>query len=157
MSPVLDHEFALLARERAARHPMRTYFLIPVYRAWMIWFTPRIELLPYSGKLWPMGEKWRGNPADFDVTLGYLILNCAYLALAIVGAWRCRRNPAMTLLIAFIVVRTVLLTQLQTVEPRYVMVCFPVILALGAIALTVPRRDGVSASHANPTLARAAS
>jgi len=157
MSPVLDHEFALLARERTARHPIRTYFLIPVYRAWMIWFTPRIELLPYSGKLWPMGEKWRGNPADFDVTLGYLILNCAYLALAIVGAWRCRRNPAMTLLIAFIVVRTVLLTQLQTVEPRYVMVCFPVILALGAIALTVPRRDGVSASHANPTLARAAS
>jgi hypothetical protein len=157
MSPVLDHEFALLARERTARHPIRTYFLIPVYRAWMIWFTPRIELLPYSGKLWPMGEKWRGNPTDFDVTLGFGILNCVYLVLAFVGAWRSRGNPALALLIAFIVVRTALLTQLQTVEPRYVIVCFPVILALGAIALTVPRRDIVSASHANPTFTRAAS
>ncbi|HEY4742522.1 MAG TPA: glycosyltransferase family 39 protein [Candidatus Acidoferrales bacterium] len=141
MSPVLDHEFALLARERTARHPLRTYFLIPLYRAWMIWFTPRIELLPYSGKLSPPGERWRGNPADFDVTLGYLILNCVYLALAIVGAWRCRKNPAMVLLIAFIAVRTALLTQLQTVEPRYVMVCYPVILALGALALTVRARE----------------
>jgi len=157
MSPVLDHEFALLARERAARNPMRTYFLIPVYRAWMIWFTPRIELLPYSGKLWPMGEKWRGNPTDFDATLGFGILNCVYLVLAFVGAWRSRRNPALALLIAFIVVRTAVLTQLQTVEPRYVIVCFPVILALGAIALAVPRRDIVSASQANPTLTRAAS
>ena len=157
MSPVLDHEFALLARERAARNPMRTRFLIPVYRAWMIWFTPRIELLPYSGKLWPMGEKWRGNPTDFDATLGFGILNCVYLVLAFVGAWRSRRNPALALLIAFIVVRTAVLTQLQTVEPRYVIVCFPVILALGAIALAVPRRDIVSASQANPTLTRAAS
>ncbi|MGC1688156.1 MAG: hypothetical protein WA734_21180, partial [Candidatus Acidiferrales bacterium] len=145
MSPVLDHEFALLARERTARHPLRTYFLIPLYRAWMIWFTPRIELLPYSGKLSPPDERWRGNPADFDVTLGYLILNCVYLALAIVGAWRCRKNPAMVLLIAFIAVRTALLTQLQTVEPRYVIVCFPVILALAAIAPTVRARDLQSA------------
>jgi hypothetical protein len=123
----------------------------------MIWFTPRIELLPYSGKLWPMGEKWRGNPTDFDATLGFGILNCVYLVLAFVGAWRSRRNPALALLIAFIVVRTAVLTQLQTVEPRYVIVCFPVILALGAIALAVPRRDIVSASQANPTLTRAAS
>jgi hypothetical protein len=107
----------------------------------MIWFTPRIELLPYSGKLSPPEEKWRSNPADFDVTLGYLILNCVYLALAISGVWRYRGNPAMALLIAFIVVRTALLTQLQTVEPRYVIVCFPVILALGALALTVRARD----------------
>ncbi len=141
MTPVLDHEFALLARRRAARHPMRTYFVIPAYRAWMIWFTPRIELLPYSGKPWPPGEKWRGNPTDFDVTLGYAILNCVYLALAIIGAWRCRRHPALTFLITFIVVRTALLTQLQTVEPRYVIVCFPVILALGALAITVRRQD----------------
>jgi hypothetical protein len=157
MSPVLDHEFALLARERAARNPMRTYFLIPVYRAWMIWFTPRIELLPYSGKLWPMGEKWRGNPTDFDATLGFGILNCVYLVLAFVGAWRSRRNPALALLIAFIVVRTALLTRLQTVEPRYVIVCFPAILALGALAFTVRQRDTEDGGPRTPALARATS
>jgi 4-amino-4-deoxy-L-arabinose transferase-like glycosyltransferase len=155
MTPVLDHEFALLAGERTARHPIRTYFVIPVYRAWMIWFTPRIELLPYSGKLWPMGEKWRGNPTDFDVTLGFGILNCVYLVLAFVGAWRSRRNPALALLIAFIVARTALLTQLQTVEPRYVIVCFPAILALGALAFTVRQQDAADGGPQAPALAHA--
>jgi len=141
MSPVLDREFALLARERTARRPLRTYFFIPLSRAWMMWFTPRIELLPYSGKLWPPDEYWRGNPTDFEVTLGYGILNCIYLALAVVGAWRCRKHPALALIVAFVVVRTVFLTQLQTVEPRYVVVCFPAILAIGAAAFANPGRE----------------
>lgn len=146
MTPLLDRDFALLAHERTARQPMRTYLFIPVSRAWMIWFTPRIELLPYSGKLWPPGEKWRGNPMDFGVTLGFAILNCIYLGLAFVGAWRCRNHPALALLITFVVIRTALLTRLQTVEPRYVIVCFPVVLALGALACTIPQRDTVATS-----------
>jgi len=140
MTPVLDYEFALLARERSARHPLRTYFFIRVIRAGMIWFTPRIELLPYSGKLWPPGERHRDNPTDFDVTLGFGILNCVYVALALVGAWCCRRHPALAFLIAFVVIRTASLTQLHTVEPRYVLVCFPVVLALGALAFTPLQR-----------------
>jgi hypothetical protein len=152
MTPVLDREFALLARERTARHPMRTYFFIPVSRAWIIWFAPRIELLPYSGKVWPPREKWRGNRMDFGVTLGFWILNCIYLSLAFVGAWRCRSHPALALLIVFIVVRTAFLTQLQTVEPRYVIVCFPVVLALGALACAIPERETSAACHSSLAL-----
>ena len=152
MTPVLDREFALLARERTARHPMRTYLFIPVSRAWMIWFTPRVELLPYSGKVWPPGEKWRGNRTDFGVTLGFGILNCIYLGLAFVGAWRCRSHPALALLITFVVARTAFLTQLPTVEPRYVIVCFPVVLALGALACAIPQRDTSAASHPSRAL-----
>jgi hypothetical protein len=132
MTPMLDQEFALLARERTARQPIRTYFMIPAARGLRIWFTPRIELLPYSGKVWPLDEKWRANPTDFGVTLGFGFLNCVYVGLAFMGAWRCRNHPAVALLITFVVVRTALLTQLQTVEPRYVVVCIPVLLALGA-------------------------
>ncbi len=157
MSPVLDHEFALLARERTTRHPIRTYLFIPACRAFMIWFTPRIELLPYSGKLWPPEEKWRGNRTDFGVTLGYGILNCIYLGLALVGAWRCRRHPALAFLIAFVLARTALLTQLQTVEPRYVIVCFPAILALGALACTIPERETAADSSQSLALTQAAS
>lgn len=157
MTPALDHEFALLARERTARHPMRTYFFIPVSRAGMIWFTPRIELLPYSGKVWPLGEKWRGNRMDFGVTLGFGILNAIYLGLAFVGAWRCRRHPTLALLITFVVVRTALLTQLQTVEPRYVVVCFPVVLALGSLAFAIPQRDTSDASRHSHCLTHIAS
>lgn len=157
MTPMLDLQFALLARERTARRPMRTYLFIPVSRAWMVWFTPRIELLPYSGKLWPPGEKWRGNRMDFGVTLGFGILNCIYLGLAFAGAWRCRSHPALALLIAFVVIRTALLTQLQTVEPRYVIVCFPMVLALGALALAIPHRDTSAASNPSLVLSHVAS
>src|SRR5215472_7031480 len=41
-----DDAFGQLARERAARHPLRTYLWVPAARAVVIWFTPRIELLP---------------------------------------------------------------------------------------------------------------
>ena len=147
MTPVLDQQFALLARERTARRPMRTYLFIPVCRAWMIWFTPRIELLPFSGKLWPPGERWRGNRVDFGVTLGFGILNCIYLVLAVVGAWRCRSHPALALLMIFVFIRTALLTQLQTVEPRYVIVCLPVVLALAAQASVCGGCLGATTTH----------
>ena len=68
MSNQLDSEFGELARERAKRHPIRTHVWIPIERAVAMWFTPRITLLPYSGRLWPLGESYHSNPADFEVT-----------------------------------------------------------------------------------------
>ena len=134
MSPTLDHQFAILAGERKARRPLRTLVFVPLSRAWLIWFTPRVELLPYSGDLWPPGEKWRSNQTDFGVTLGFGILSFVYAGLAFLGVARCRAKPGVALLITFLVIRTAFLTQLQTVEPRYVIVCFPAVLALGAVA-----------------------
>jgi 4-amino-4-deoxy-L-arabinose transferase-like glycosyltransferase len=148
MTPVLDHEFALLAEERTARQPLRTYVFVPAERIAAMWFTPRIELLPYSGKLWPVGEQWRGNPADFGVTLGLAVLSVAYLALAALGWWRCRTQLAATFLILSVVIRTVAMTQLQTAEPRYLIECFPVIVALGALVWAMPRRRGEAVGDA---------
>src|SRR5277367_3238508 len=151
MTPLRDHGFALLAAERTARNPLRTYIFVPAERIAAMWFTPRIELLPYSGKLWPAGEHWRGNSADFGVTFGFGILGFVYLALAAVGWWRCRAQLAATFLFLFVGIRTVVMTQLQTVEPRYVIECFPVIVALGALVWAMPgrRSDAVSgAAHA---------
>ncbi len=133
MTPSLDLEFGELARERAKRHPIRTYVWIPIERAAAMWFTPRITLLPYSGKLWPLSESYRSNPADFEVTLGFAILNIMYVGMALAGAWLFRTNKGVLLIVAFIVVRTAFLTQLQTCEPRYVLVCFPALLAIGAL------------------------
>src|SRR5271170_2626980 len=148
MTPVLDREFANLAAERTARNPLRTYFFAPAGRIAAMWFTPRIELLPYSGKLWPPGERWRGNPADFGVTLGFGILSCAYLGLAAVGWWRYRAELAATFLILFVAIRTLAMTQLQTVEPRYVIECFPVIVALGALVWAMPGRQSAATESA---------
>jgi len=137
MTPALDWEFARLARERSARHPFRVYVSIPTVRSAAIWFTPRIELLPYSGRLVPPLEMWRGNPRDFGATCVFVLMNAAYIGLALAGWIRGRSlicNPAIIMLTAFIGIRTTYLTSLQTVEPRYVMVCFPALLAIGAQA-----------------------
>jgi len=134
MSPILDREFATLARERKLRRPIRTYIEIPLARMATIWFAPRIALLPYSGKLWPAAENWRNKRIDFGVTAAFGTLNFLYVGMAVVGAVRFRKQPTIAFLILMVAIRTVFLTQLQTVEPRYVIVCYPVILALGALA-----------------------
>jgi hypothetical protein len=132
MTRVLDLEFAELAWERAKRHPVRAYVWVPFERATAMWFTPRITLLPYSGKLWPLAKSYRTNPTDFEVTLGLALLNVLYIVMGLAATWSWRTNPGVLLIVAFIVVRTAFLTQLQTCEPRYVMVCFPTLLAMGA-------------------------
>ena len=138
-TPEEDAGFAQLAKERTARHPLRTYLTIPAARASMMWMTPRIELLPFSGKVFPLSEAWEEDPVDLSVTLGFAALNALYLILAAWGAcklWAHRAaRPVVALLLAFIVLRTVFLATLETPEPRYTLVCFPAILALAAYVL----------------------
>jgi hypothetical protein len=130
-----DAAFGQIARERTARHPLRTYLWVPVLRGFTIWFTPRIELLPFSGKVWPVKEAWQEDPIDFSFTVGFFTLGVLYVALALWGAARLwRENHALQLEVAFffayIFVRTAFLTTLETPEPRYVLVCFPAVFAL---------------------------
>ncbi len=151
MTPLLDSEFGRLASERTGRHPLRTYVFVPISRAYAMWFTPRIALLPYSGDLWPLAKKWHNNPIDFAVTVGFGLLNIVYVGLALVGAWRSRSHPGLVLLAIFVLLRTAFMTQLQTVEPRYVIICFPVVLALGAQACILPQRQTSLARVHTPT------
>lgn len=140
ISPETDREFAQLARERTARHPLRTYLWIPLERAATIWFTPRIELLPYSGDLWPPGQQWEDDPVDFSVTSVFGLLNFFYPALALAGAFFIRRQPGLALLVSFIFVRTAFFaTQHFTPEARFVLECFPAVLALAALVWARPR------------------
>jgi 4-amino-4-deoxy-L-arabinose transferase-like glycosyltransferase len=135
ITPEEDEAFGQLARERTARHPLRTYLWLPAARAFTIWFTPRIELLPFSGKVFPIKEAWREDPIDLSVTLSYFSLCVLYVALAIWGGWRVWREKsalglAVALLFGYLLLRTAFLTTLETPEPRYVLVCFPAIFAL---------------------------
>jgi len=135
INPQEDAAFGQLARERTARHPLRTYVWLPVARAFTIWFTPRVELLPFSGNVFPFREKWREDPVDFSVTLGFFWLQVLYVALALWGGWRLWReksamSPALLLLFGYLLLRTAFLTTIETPEPRYVLVCLPAIFAL---------------------------
>jgi|HubBroStandDraft_6_1064221.scaffolds.fasta_scaffold09325_2 hypothetical protein len=132
-----DAAFAQLARERTARHPLRTYVWLPLARAAVMWFTPRIELIPVSGTVFPLVQSWQDDKVDQGVTVGFFLLNIAYVAMAIAGAiqlWRrsAAVRPALTMMILFVVLRTAFLTTIETPEPRYVLVCFPIVLALAA-------------------------
>jgi hypothetical protein len=154
MTAEVDEGFAELARERTLRHPLRTYLRVPLARMATLWFTPRVELLPISGRLWPLRQRWLSDPVDFSVTLFFGALNIFYVGLAAAGFFRVKaganaevqRNAAVwtphaavELLVAFIAVRTVFLSTVETPEPRYVLECFPALLALGALAW-LPRR-----------------
>jgi len=136
-----DAAFAQLARERTARHPLRTYLWLPAARALTIWFTPRIELLPVSGNVFPLAQMRVDDPVDQELTSLFFALNLFYVGLGVWGATRLWRlnpaaRPAVAFLALFIVLRMAFLTTLETPEPRYVLVCFPALIALGAQAVS---------------------
>jgi hypothetical protein len=135
VGPELDSKFREIARERTGRHPLRTYAKVPFLRCFTLWFTPRVELLPISGHLTPIAEEWEDDRPDFLETLGLAVVNCIYIGLALAGVWVARWRPGWAFLIVFIVVRTVFFAYaVETPEPRYVLECFPALIALGAQA-----------------------
>ena len=145
MTRPLDLQFAELARERSRSHPIRTYVWVPIERTASMWFNPRTTLLPFSGRFWPLAESYHYNTAEFKVTFGFALLNVLYVVLFLAAAWIFRANPGVLLIVTFIFIRTAFLTQLQTCEPRYVLVCFPALLAISAqLFRRLPARRSVS-------------
>jgi hypothetical protein len=135
-----DAAFGQLARERTARHPLRTYVWIPALRVMTLWFAPRIELLPVSGTVFPLAQAWEDDKVDQSVTIGLFLVNICYVGLAVWGAvklwrWSAASRATVLLIVFFSVLRTAFLTTLETPEPRYVLECFPALIALGAVAL----------------------
>ena len=148
ISPEMDRQYAEIARERTRRHPLRTYLRAPFERALTIWFTPRTELMPIDGKFWPVREQWEDSHADVLVTGSFAVLGYLYVALAVGGvwvAWRARGVGSATgvslrpnlwgigLVLVYLVVRTAFLTTVEAPEPRYVVSCYPAVLALIAL------------------------
>jgi hypothetical protein len=173
ISPEADAEFANLARERTKRHPFRTHVRVPFERALTIWFTPRTELLPVDGKVWPLRQQWQDSPANVLSTAGFAALGYLYIALAAAGIWFAwRAGPAnrgesssiggsqdapnlwgISLLLAYLLIRTAFLTTVEAPEPRYVVSCYPAVLAVVAMLFVCPvkrKSDSITA----PPLAR---
>jgi hypothetical protein len=128
----LDGAFAQLARERTARHPLRTFLLVPLARVRAMWIAPRLELLPFSGRVLPVPEAWAEDPVDLTVTVVLFSANLLYLILGAWGAWRAAWRPGAAILVVYVLLRTALITQMPAPEPRYVVICFPLLAALGA-------------------------
>src|ERR1700721_1284093 len=54
IDPPRHRGFREIARERTARHPLRTYVKVPLLRTLTLWFTPRAGWLPFSGLVCPV-------------------------------------------------------------------------------------------------------
>jgi hypothetical protein len=104
--------------------------------------------LPIDGKFWPLREQWEDSHADVLVTGSFALLGYLYVALAMGGVWAAWRAPGRSgatgqsfgpnvwgigLLAAYFVVRTTFLTTVEAPEPRYVVSCYPGVLALIAL------------------------
>jgi hypothetical protein len=154
ISPEVDRGFAELARERTKRHPLRTYLSAPFGRALTMWFTPRTDLLPIDGKVFPVFQSWQDSHASFLTTALFGALGYLYPALALGGIWAARQYVrasalklsapgsqladmpnlwGIALLAAYMLIRTAFLTTVEAPEPRYVVTCYPALLALAAL------------------------
>jgi hypothetical protein len=84
---------------------------------------------------------WDTDRQDMVVTIGLFFLNIFYVWLAIWGTVRLwsgspDARAAVVLLVSFVVLRTAFLTTVETPEPRYVLVCYPAVIALAAHAFS---------------------
>ncbi len=139
VTPALDVRFAALADQRIQHSRLRYYLWLPLLRVADMWLRPRTEMLPSSTRWWEFDEppKW--------MALGILagVLNLAYIGAALLGLVRLRFSPGLTLLLAFVVLRSVFLATLENPEPRYTLECYPVVIVLAAAAFQTwkPKRS----------------
>ena len=129
LTPSIDGGFAALARERIAAHPLRYYLWLPLGRLADMWLRPRVEILPIDLDWW----NYRRHRTDTIFSWFYAGLNAAYLLLAAAGLWL--RPRYWQALLAYMLIRSALLLTVQAPETRYTIECFPMLLALGGIAL----------------------
>ncbi|MBV9073614.1 MAG: glycosyltransferase family 39 protein [Acidobacteria bacterium] len=129
LTPEIDQQFAQLASERIAAHPVRYYFELPLARLADMWLRPRTEMLNLELDWW----NWQEVPMESLISAALAALNAFYIVAALLSLRRPSRE--MVLLWMFIACRSVLLATLPNPEPRYTLECFPALLMLAGSGL----------------------
>jgi hypothetical protein len=131
VTPDLDKRFAELAAERIHHAPLRYYLWLPLLRITDMWLRPRTETLPCNTRWWEFDEetKW----LVLSITVG--VINLLYIGAALLGLVRARAAPHLGLLLTFVIARSIFLGTLENPEPRYTLECYPVVIALAAVAV----------------------
>ena len=145
MSPELDAQFAQLAQQRIANHPLRYYLWLPLGRVLDMTFRPRVENLNIDLDWWVYNH----HNAETRFSWFYAGLNALYVLVAIAGL--CLRPRLWTWMVLYIVLRSLLLATVEAPEARYTLEFFPIFFVLGGIA--VGRVHAAVTSH-NSSAAR---
>ncbi len=134
ITPQIDAGFAALAAKRIRAHPFRYYVTLPLIRLADMWLRPRVEMLNIELRWWQYGL----HHAETEIAYAYGVWSLAYLAAALIGAFYWPRFG--TAMVAYIMVRSLLLLTIEAPEPRYTLECFPIVIAFAAAALDHRRR-----------------
>jgi hypothetical protein len=103
-----------------------------------MWLRPRTEMLPVEARWW----EFRSHPEESAFALAWAGINLFYLLAAFRGWQNWQVGLAGSMLIAFVVLRSLFLGTLENPEPRYVLECFPALLALAGGAFARPQGLG---------------
>jgi 4-amino-4-deoxy-L-arabinose transferase-like glycosyltransferase len=144
LTPQIDAGFAALAAERIRAHPVRYYVTLPLLRLADMWLRPRVEMLNIELRWWQYGQ----HRAETRIAYAYGALNLLYLLAALIGVFYWPRFVAA--MVAYIVVRSLLLSTLEGPEPRYTLECFPMIIAFAAAALDHALGHAYRAARTSP-------
>jgi Dolichyl-phosphate-mannose-protein mannosyltransferase len=134
LTPQIDAAFGALATQRIGAHPFRYYVTLPLLRLADMWLRPRVEMLNIELRWW----QYRLHHIETRISYAYGVLNLAYLAAALIGAFYWPRFACA--MVAYVVLRSMLLATIEAPEPRYTLECFPIIIAFAAAALSFRRR-----------------
>lgn len=126
--PDMDARFERLAEERIAAHPLRYYLWLPLGRVADMWLRPRVENLPIDLDWWVYAH----HRAETRFSWAYAGLNALYLLLGLAGLWM--RPRFWACMLAYMVLRSGLLTTVEAPETRYTLECFPMLFVLGGVA-----------------------
>ncbi len=130
LAPQIDAGFAALAAQRIRAHPFRYYVTLPLLRLADMWLRPRVEMLNIELRWW----QYQQHYAETRIAYAYGAWNLIYLLTALIGVFY--RPRYTTVMVAYCVVRSMLLLTLEAPEPRYTLECFPIIIAFAAVALS---------------------
>jgi Dolichyl-phosphate-mannose-protein mannosyltransferase len=129
LTPGIDASFERLAEERVAAHPMRSHLWLPLGRVTDMWLRPRVENLNIDLDWWVYAH----HHAETEFSWTYAGLNAVYLVLGTVGL---RMRPRFWgALLAYLLLRSALLWTVDAPETRYTIECFPMLFALGGVAI----------------------
>jgi 4-amino-4-deoxy-L-arabinose transferase-like glycosyltransferase len=144
----LDAEFDRLARVRVAHNPFRYYVWLPFLRTADMWLRPRTELLPIESRWWEFSD----HQTESTIAVFLAALNFLYLLGALWGWRQSRLGACAVALGVYVLLRTAFLSTIGNPEPRYVLECFPIVLALAACGLAGLRFSSEIPSKSEGTL-----
>jgi hypothetical protein len=129
LTPELDAAFSRLAQQRVSEYPLRYYLWLPLSRVADMWLRPRVENLPIDLDWWVYSH----HRAETRISWAYAGLNAIYVILGFAGLFL---RPRMWVwMLTYMLLRSALLLTITPPEARYTIECFPMLFALGGVAI----------------------